>query len=207
MRRWRKDWRASGQLSRPNGRCAAQLGEAADNATASFVAFAVMASFKRRLLRIVLFVLAVLSGALPGRPGSGRDLHGVAAPRFVPGPWPRYALRRECRCRLAAWQRMGDVANDGTEDPSTSAMISRMLVCEPPGVFRRRITTSTRRSPAVVSASFTYWRLPDQIAPSSRSSARVCRSPPLTGARERQLDCSSIHRTRVACTILRQELP
>src|SRR6202158_6213893 len=54
----------------------------------------------------------------------------------------------------------------GTEDPSTSAMISRMLVARPPGVFRRRITTSTRRSPAVVSASFTYLTVAGPIAPS-----------------------------------------
>jgi hypothetical protein len=54
----------------------------------------------------------------------------------------------------------------GTEDPSTSAMISRMLVARPPGVFRRRITTSTRRSPAVVSASFRYLAVAGPIAPS-----------------------------------------
>src|SRR6266853_2099515 len=55
----------------------------------------------------------------------------------------------------------------GTEEASTSAMISRMLVARPPGVFRRRITTSTRRSLAVVSASFTYLTVAGPIAPST----------------------------------------
>ena len=54
-----------------------------------------------------------------------------------------------------------------TEDPSASAIISRMLVARPPGVFGPRITTSTRRSPAVVSASFTCLAVVGPIAPST----------------------------------------
>src|SRR5258705_10257105 len=96
----------------------------------------------------------------------------------------------------------------GTEDPSTSAIISRMLVARPPGVFRRRITTSTRRSPAVVSASFTYLAVAGPIAPSiSIISAGLPLSSAERSAGEANWTAAAIAATRVACTILTARLP
>src|SRR6266436_4215476 len=56
------------------------------SATASFVAFAVMASFNAGCCAPSFLSLPSLSGALPGRPGNGPPIcTGVAAPRLVPG--------------------------------------------------------------------------------------------------------------------------
>src|SRR6202011_4381300 len=96
----------------------------------------------------------------------------------------------------------------GTEDPSTSAIISRMLVARPPGVFRRRITTSTRRSPAVVSASFTYLAVAGPIAPSiSIINAGLPTSSADRSVGEANWTAAAIAATRVACTILTARLP
>src|SRR6478672_8728631 len=96
----------------------------------------------------------------------------------------------------------------GAEDPSTSAMISRMLVARPPGVFRRRITTSTRRSPAVVSASFTYLAVAGPIAPSiSIISAGLPLSSADRSAGEANWTAAAIAATRVARTIFTARLP
>src|SRR6267378_3204378 len=96
----------------------------------------------------------------------------------------------------------------GTEDPSTSAMISLMLVARPPGVFRRRITASTRRSPAVVSASFTYLAVAGPIAPSiSIISAGLPLSSADRSAGEANWKAAAIAATRVACTILTARFP
>src|SRR5260370_11731862 len=85
-------------------------------------------------------------------------------------------------------------------------MISRMLVARPPGVFRRRITASTRRSPAVVSASFTYLALAGPIAPSmSIISAGLPLSSADTNAGEANWTAAAIAATRVA--ILTARLP
>src|SRR5260370_23432592 len=96
----------------------------------------------------------------------------------------------------------------GTEDPSAWGMISRMLVGRPPGVFRRRITASTRRSPAVVSASFTYLAVAGPIAPSiSIISAGLPLSSAERSAGEANWTAAAIAATRVACTILTARLP
>ena len=96
----------------------------------------------------------------------------------------------------------------GTEDPSTSAIISRMLVARPPGVFRRRITTSTRRSPAVVSASFTCLEVAGPIAPSiSIISAGLPISCAGRSVGEANWTAAAIAATRVACTILTARHP
>src|SRR5260221_8469069 len=96
----------------------------------------------------------------------------------------------------------------GTEDPSTSAMISRMLVARPPGVFKRRITTRPRRSPAVVSASFTYLAVAGPIAASiSIISAGLPTSCANKSAGEANWTAAAIAATRVACTILTARLP
>ena len=161
MRRWRKDWRPRAPLSRPNRRCARAARQGCgSSATASFVAFAVMASFVFRLLvaAVLLFLIALVRGSVPADPAAGRQSAPASRLRdWCPAPWPRYAWRRGYRCpRWPHGLRRGNVADDGNSaTPSTSAIISRMLVERPPGVFRRRTTTSACRSLALVSASFT----------------------------------------------------
>src|SRR6202048_4400874 len=96
----------------------------------------------------------------------------------------------------------------GRGEPSTSAMISRMREARPPGVFRRRMTTSARRSPAVVSASFTYLAVAGPIVPPiSVISADLALSSAGRSVGEANWTAAAIAATRVACTIFTARLP
>src|SRR5258705_7780533 len=87
-------------------------------------------------------------------------------------------------------------------------MFPRMLLGGPPGVFRRRKAAPPRRSPAVVSASFTYLAVAGPIAPSiSIISAGLPLSSADRSAGEANWTAAAIAATRVACTILTARLP
>src|SRR5258705_13966017 len=82
------------------------------------------------------------------------------------------------------------------------------MVGSPAGVSRRRIRAWPRRSPAVVSASFTYLAVAGPIAPSiSIISAGLPLFSADRSAGEANWTAVAITATRVACTILTARLP
>src|SRR5260221_7473972 len=88
------------------------------------------------------------------------------------------------------------------------AVFAHVLVARPPGFLSERIRAAPRRSPAVVSASFTYLAVAGPIAPSiAIISAGLPLSSADRSAGEANWTAAAIAATRVACTILTARLP